>query len=524
VLPGSHFSPFYGTGMSYSNPRLRALTAVALLLLGAHGLHAQEAPSSPVRGDVDGDGRVTAADAQAVRTWLVRGTLPGGRAILPAGDANGDGRVTAVDAALISRFAAGMDVSRFAVGRPVGDGRVSSEGALISTEFECRADTRAQTLVCGIVAAEGAGGARQDVLLYGASAKVALVGGPTYSNADNTNQDTLTYTLALTNLMAQPIGTTDGVNPDTSRLVVTSYVQANAGAQLDNADGTATFVDSVTAGGPYVFPNKQYIDFPGILAQNDTSAGELVRIVYNPVVATLSFKYRIWSRVQYQNGYATVSPAVVPDLNPGSTTTLTGTVYNALGAALGDVITWTSSNTSVATVNASTGEVTAVAVGTATITATSTVNTSRIGTRDVTVTNVNTWEGDVSSDWQTAGNWSANVVPTSTTIAVIPATGTIPNLPVLTADADVLDLTVGAGRTLGLGGFTLQAGGDVTAAGTVSSGMLELSGSDADVQGSVDDVLVSGAGFLSGATNATGPVSVTGSLTVADQALSIAVP
>ena len=109
-------------------------------------------------------------------------------------------------------------------------------------------------------------------------------------------------------------------------------------------------------------------------------------------------------------------------------------------------------------------------------------------------------------------------------VGVIPATGTLPNLPVLTANAQVLDITVGAARTLGLGGFTLQAGGDVTATGTISNGTLLLTGADADLQGSVDDVVVSGAGFLAGPTVATGPVSVTGSLTVADQALSIAVP
>jgi hypothetical protein len=501
---------------------LRPLLAAGLVLLPASALHAQS--GEPLRGDVDGDGRVTAADAQAVRAYLVRGTLPGGRAILPTGDANGDGRVTAADAALISRYAAGVDVSRFAVGRPVGDGR-ATYGALMSTEYECTADVRAETLVCGVAVPEaGSGNVRRDVLLYGTGAKVVVVSGPTYSRGDNTNQDTLMYTLALTNLLAQPIGTRDGESADTSRLVVTSFVQTNAGAQLDNADGTATFTDSVTAGGPYLFPNKPYINYPGLLEQNDTSAAKLVRIVYSPAVTTVTFKYRIWSRVEYQYGYITLAPATAPDLNPGSTVTFTGTVYDALGATLADGITWTSSNTGVATVNASTGQVTAVAPGTATITGTSTVNTQRTSSLEITVTNLNVWEGDVSSDWSDPDNWSANVVPDSTTEVIIPTAGTLPNLPVLTEDSEVLDITVEAGRTLGLGGYTLEVYGSVAAAGTISGGIVQSSGSSAGLQGSFGALEVTGGASISGAVATTGPVSITGSLNVADQTLTIAIP
>src|SRR5687768_3721873 len=110
--------------MPYLNSRLHALVAMSLLLLTAPALLAQDEASvvsTEIRGDVDGDGRVTAADAVALRTYLVRGTVPAGRDITSVGDANADGRVTAADAALISRFAAGLDVSRFPVGRPIGD-------------------------------------------------------------------------------------------------------------------------------------------------------------------------------------------------------------------------------------------------------------------------------------------------------------------------------------------------------------------------------------------------------------------
>lgn len=48
---------------------------------------------------------------------------------------------------------------------------------------------------------------------------------------------------------------------------------------------------------------------------------------------------------------------------------------------------------------------------------------------DITITgtssgggSANTWQGDVSNNWNTAGNWSSNAVPTATTDALVPAT------------------------------------------------------------------------------------------------------
>jgi len=262
------------------------------------------------------------------------------------------------------------------------------EPGLLSTEYECRIDLKANTMECGLPSWEGVGGGpRPDLLLYGTGAKAVIVSGPTYSRADNTNSDTVTYSIALTNLMPQPIGTTDGITADPSgnRLVITKYGETPANATLDNADGTATFIDSASAGGPYTFPSKQYISYPGVLGPNDTSQVKTARFVYSPTVTSITIKYRISSPVQYPYGWITISPATVPILAPAEITSLMGIVYDAFGVPLSDAITWSSSNTGVATVNASTGQVTAVGNGTAVITATSTVNAQRTGTRTIAV-------------------------------------------------------------------------------------------------------------------------------------------
>lgn len=78
----------------------------------------------------------------------------------------------------------------------------------------------------------------------------------------------------------------------------------------------------------------------------------------------------------------TVSPTSL-SLNAGSTYTLTKSISPS--TASNQNVTWSSSNTSVATVNAS-GVVTAVGNGTATITCTSSADSSKKGTCSVTVT------------------------------------------------------------------------------------------------------------------------------------------
>ena len=510
--------------MLHLNSRLCAVIAAGLSLWAAPGLGAQDASAPPaaLRGDVDGDGRVTRADADAVRAYLVRGALPGGRAILPAGDANGDGRVTAADAALISRFAAGVDVSRFPVGRAEGTVRTSM---LQSGDQLCTVDVRAGTLAC------------QEVLAGGDAAANVILGPPyvtfvtttAHSRGSSADEDTTSYTVAIRNATSQPLGTTDGTTraPDGIRLFfstapvvysVSSGTTVGASMRLETPDGTATFTNQ---NGSATYTSRPYFQYDTVVAPGDTTDARSMQFIYSSNVTSFSFGYRVSAPAQYEHGRITIAPATLT-LAPGQTSTLTGTVYNQVDQVQGDGITWSTSNAAVATVNASTGEVTAVGVGTATITATSTVNAQRTGTRQVTVTNELTWEGDVSSDWHTPQNWSLGVVPDSQSIAIIPA---VTNKPVLGADGAVLDIQVASLSTVTLGvGVTLKVYGDVTATGTISGGTLWLTGTSAEVQGTISGARITGSTSLDGATRASAAVSVTGSLTVANQALSITIP
>lgn len=71
--------------------------------------------SAVLRGDVDGDGKLTAADALIVQQALVS-SLSGSTAVYPKGDANCDGKIDASDVVLILRASVGLSNGTACVG------------------------------------------------------------------------------------------------------------------------------------------------------------------------------------------------------------------------------------------------------------------------------------------------------------------------------------------------------------------------------------------------------------------------
>jgi hypothetical protein len=136
------------------------------------------------------------------------------------------------------------------------------------------------------------------------------------------------------------------------------------------------------------------------------------------------------------------------------------------------------------------------------------------------------WDGDTSTDWLVGSNWQGGVAPDSASTVSIPSDSLLasPNFPVLTADAFLTNLRVGYQSTLGLAGFTLTAYGNVDAVGTVSGGTVKVAGSSVVIGGNLSAVQVTGSAELQRSTRTSGAVSVTGSLSVKDQALNISIP
>jgi photosystem II stability/assembly factor-like uncharacterized protein len=93
------------------NDRTRKLVAAT----HGRGMFQYSLPALVLRGDVDGDGKITAADAQLVLMATVGLPLPAGVFAFPAGDVNCDGVTNALDAQIILSFLVGQPTSQFCI-------------------------------------------------------------------------------------------------------------------------------------------------------------------------------------------------------------------------------------------------------------------------------------------------------------------------------------------------------------------------------------------------------------------------
>ena len=229
--------------------------------------------------------------------------------------------------------------------------------------LDCTLNVPSGALSCaasqpGTGAARGAG----DLIVGGQNVFVTLAA----SNFQNLGVDTLAIDVTVKNLIHQAMGTDDGVtpHPDGVRVffVEGPISQPTGTAGVGNPDGSAIFLTA----------SQEYFQYSQIIRHDSTSAPRTWKLTYTPGVTTnIHFKVLVWARVQYENGWVQVTPAV-DTIAPGGTAGLAGTARDKVGrtGTVSQTLTWSSSNESVATVDAGTGVVTGVAAGTVTITAT----------------------------------------------------------------------------------------------------------------------------------------------------------
>jgi Bacterial Ig-like domain len=298
---------------------------------------------------------------------------------------------------------------------PVSPSPKSEAGFFFVTAYDCTVDVQSGTTNCQLQPTGGANGPMLDIITGSpyvsfTSSIVAV------SNGNSANSDTTTLTLTLHNNIPQPIGTSDGTTPHAngtrmffkSGPIVTTaaYPKPQAlGISAANALGPASFtnVDGTTS-----YLNRLYYQINGVVAQNDSASAQAV-FVYDSRATSFSYTLLVASPVPYDYGWITISSA--PVLTPGQTTTLTGTAYNVYGNVRVDGMTWSSSDSAVATVDAW-GGVTAVGEGTATITATSTIVPQRTGALTITVDAAPTVNGTSPASNATGVSPSSDIVIT----------------------------------------------------------------------------------------------------------------
>ena len=82
-----------------------ALASTASRCLRAHAYAVMQPWSSPQKGDLNGDNKITPADA-AIALAIAAGSRPCDPAMVAAADVSGDDRVTSLDALMILQAAA----------------------------------------------------------------------------------------------------------------------------------------------------------------------------------------------------------------------------------------------------------------------------------------------------------------------------------------------------------------------------------------------------------------------------------
>jgi hypothetical protein len=366
-----------------------AILVGAALFAGAPVLHAQQT-GAPVRGDVDGDGRITAADARIVSDFLVGKAVPAGANVRERGDVNGDGRVTAVDAAIIARAAAGRDVSRFPVGKPAAD----DPNAL--AKLVCEANIGAGTLRCDDPRRPTTPDGMNALVLPGPNGEHIQINWNDLVVTKVPGDTTYSFDVTLENRIPQSIGTIDNVTPAADSIQLFLYVEpvptGPSNGIIDvSADTTLT---------PY--GQRHFVQFSGPLAPGDTTGERRFHFEIHGFVNTFKFELMAQAAVQFPNGWVDIYRPDIPQHDPspyityadtllvnglvGETVALVDSVRNAHGKVPpgAQSVNWAPASDPVAEVSPA-GVVTAKAVGTRLITATTT-SADRSGQFNIVVT------------------------------------------------------------------------------------------------------------------------------------------
>jgi len=376
--------------------------------------------------------------------------------------------------------------------------------AITVQALQCTADRSSLTVECKPAAPEGSG-AQGDIIVGNQNVYVKL----TSSNAAyNSGTGQFTFDVTVQNLLEQPMGTLDGTTLAAGGIRVFFYsgptVTTGTGSASVVPDGFATFTSA----------GQAYYQYNNVLPQNATSGARTWTIIFPPTATTFTFLLYVNTPVEYPNGYITLD-AKLPgdsygDLHPGDTHGVTAVVKNALGAPVGGVVTFGTTDANCATVDGA-GAVTGVQSANCSITATSGV---RSGSLMFHVTGANrAWAGTVSSDWNVPGNWGLGRVPLAADSVTIP-TG-VPNYPVLSSAVAVSNVTVADNATLNLAAFNLTSTGDVATGFTAPSGILAsgagqllLTGTAKLAHGRFPATQVSGTYSLDGDWEGVAPVMV----------------
>jgi hypothetical protein len=222
----------------------------------------------------------------------------------------------------------------------------------IVASVECVADVAEATLTCGYVPLiEGDGGPSRVML---GEPHVEMGNGPvSYDPGTGIFQ----ASVWLVNWIQQGLGTPDGIQLTGVRVF---YYE---GPTVTSGTGTVT-VHNPDGYGAFTGTDQPYYLYEVYIPYYTSSGGKVWQWQVPSSVTTFTFSVYVDADVLGEQGYVEMS---VPSaqLSVGGSVTVTGVARDVVGRPLGSTVTYSSADPSVATVDAATGEVTAVGTGVA---------------------------------------------------------------------------------------------------------------------------------------------------------------
>jgi len=178
------------------------------------------------------------------------------------------------------------------------------EAPLASQTITCTANVRSRNLTCEAPALQPAPGLALSVTLGGQGLYVQLASSNVSYNSGTT---TFSADVTVKNLTAQPMGTTDGTNPDANGVRVffhsgPTVTSGTGSVAVSNADGTGTFTGT----------NQPYFQYAGPLAPNATSAAKTWRWSVPATVNTFTFEVLIQTAMPRDQGVLRWVPVSSP--------------------------------------------------------------------------------------------------------------------------------------------------------------------------------------------------------------------
>ena len=384
----------------------------------------------------------------------------------------------------------------------------------ILTALECSADVPARQVTCGTLGdrTPKAGAAGQPNIIIGGQGVYVTV---TTSDVNyDAGTGAFTFNTTIRNLIPQPMGTKDTIPPIDTQDPKGVRAFFSSGPTVTGGTGAISVVpDGVDI---FTAPDQPYYQYLTILDQFEVTSPKTWQLNMPATVTSFTFVLLVSAEVPRPDGYIDLQVGS-GTVTPPTDKVATWVVRNANGtvAANQNIMTWSSSDTTRATVDAS-GNVNPLRAGTTVITAIS-QDGLRVGSLQITVKPIRrTWTALAgTTDWNTGGNWSPdNLVPVATDTALFVDDNGANMWPVLVQNTtiggvEVDDITPGGVvPQVNQGAFDLTATGNVftTNSGfiTSSAGRLFLTGVSQTIRGSVRNIRVTGRYSLDGNLTVTG--------------------